>query len=86
MKGLLLFVVGVCVGTFLEVQPATANLPAGLTHFAIEYGRPASHRLKDAHAEGGRRVDRGDGIRTRVDAAKSDRRLDALVFDALHVY
>jgi len=24
--------------TFLEVQPATANLPAGLTHFAIEYG------------------------------------------------
>ena len=24
--------------TFLEVQPATATLPPGLTHFAIEYG------------------------------------------------
>lgn len=24
--------------TFLEVQPATANLPPGLTHFAVEYG------------------------------------------------
>lgn len=24
--------------TFLEVQPATAALPPGLTHFAIEYG------------------------------------------------
>ncbi len=24
--------------TFLEVQPATATLPAGLTHFAVEYG------------------------------------------------
>ena len=24
--------------TFLEVQPATANLPPGLTHFAVEFG------------------------------------------------
>ena len=24
--------------TFLEVQPATASLPPGLTHFAVEYG------------------------------------------------
>ena len=24
--------------TFLEVQPATATLPPGLTHFAVEYG------------------------------------------------
>ena len=24
--------------TFLEMQPATANLPPGLTHFAVEFG------------------------------------------------
>jgi catechol 2,3-dioxygenase-like lactoylglutathione lyase family enzyme len=24
--------------TFLEVQPATASLPPGLTHFAVEFG------------------------------------------------
>ena len=64
--------------TFLELQPATATVPPGLTHFAVEFGGGAHAAAgrhdgrSRAHAGPGalhpparsrRRVDRGDGVR-----------------------